>query len=647
MPPRLYIAKSGAEAAPTLPLDAVTRTFAVLGQRGTGKTNTAVVLAEEMARKGGHVAVLDPVGAWYGITRRGEKKGIEGIVIGGEYGDVPLEETGGQLVAELVIGRHYPVVVIDLKLLRKGAQLRFMADYLEALFHANREPLCQVFEEADRALPQQGRGSFDVTAARVLGAGEDIVKLGRSRGLGAVLVTQRAATLNKNALEVCESLLLHRMMGPNDRKAIKGWVESNGDPDALKMVMDSMASLKRGEAWLYSPGWLSDLKTPILKDPRGKVPRHFATGLARLRLRHRQTFDSSATPEIGQTVADPGARAPVDLEALREQMADTVERAKANDPTELRRRIAALERLLADSEPEVEEREVEVLVPDAAAVAEFGDAVTDLRAACLDAAAVAEQVTRAAEGLTGAASAAAKSAAFVDQSLDQARALPERQRVEKSAVSRPGGELPAPAREGQSASPTSRPVGESPPVRPSAGAGRPSAAPRPANSNGSGPDVTGPMQRVLDSLAWWVSVGVGEPTKQMVAVVAGYHERTKSYTNALGTLNSGGWIVYGPRSTLALDVKGAEAAHWPERPGTSEELQQRVLEQVGGVRARVLAHLLNHGEMDRAELAEALGYHERTKSFTNALGSLHSLGFVEQPERGRERAADMLYLVTA
>lgn len=155
------------------------------------------------------------------------------------------------------------------------------------------------------------------------------------------------------------------------------------------------------------------------------------------------------------------------------------------------------------------------------------------------------------------------------------------------------------------------------------------------------------MQRVLDSLAWWVSVGVGEPTKQMVAVVAGYHERTKSYTNALGTLNSGGWIVYGPRSTLALDVKGAEAAHWPERPGTSEELQQRVLEQVGGVRARVLAHLLNHGEMDRAELAEALGYHERTKSFTNALGSLHSLGFVEQPERGRERAADMLYLVTA
>jgi hypothetical protein len=122
----------------SLPLDAVTRTFAILGQRGTGKTTGAVVLVEEMAAAGGHVAILDPVGAWWGIMHAGERPGLEGIVIGGEHGDVPLEETGGQLVAELVTSRYYPVIVIDMKLLRKGAQLRFMADYCEALFHLSR-----------------------------------------------------------------------------------------------------------------------------------------------------------------------------------------------------------------------------------------------------------------------------------------------------------------------------------------------------------------------------------------------------------------------------------------------------------------------------------------------------------------------------
>lgn len=358
MAQRLYIAKSGAKQAPTLPLDAVTRTFAVLGQRGTGKTNTAVVMVEEMARKGGHVVILDPVGAWWGITRRGEKKGVEGIVIGGEFGDVPLEETGGQLVAELVVGRHWPVVVLDLKMLRKGAQLRFMADFLEGVFHANREPLHVVFEEADRPIPQTGR-SPDVTAMRTLGAAEDIVKLGRSRGLGATLVTQRPATLNKNALEVCESLFLHRLMGPNDRKAVKGWVESNGDPEALKRVMDSMASLKLGEAWLYSPGWLGLLE--------------------RIRVRGRHTFDSSSTPEVGAAVQEPTERAPVNLDELREQMAATIEQAEQRDPDKLRAKIVRLEAQLEAAMAEAPEPE-KILVPDREAMADLSERVAELHA---------------------------------------------------------------------------------------------------------------------------------------------------------------------------------------------------------------------------------------------------------------------------
>jgi hypothetical protein len=321
----LHIGDAGEERI-EIPLDAVTRTFAVLGQRGTGKTNAAVVMVEEMVKAGGHVAILDPVGVWYGVTHAGTGPGLEGIVIGGEHGDVPLEETGGQLVAEFVVARHYPVVVIDLKLLRKGAQLRFMADYCETLFHLNREALHQVFEEADRAAPQQTRGG-DIVSSRLLGAVEDIVKLGRSRGLGATLVTQRPATLNKNVLEVCETLLIFRLMGPNDRKAVRAWVEANGDPAALKRVMDSIASLGLGQCWLYSPAWLGLL--------------------VQMKTRLRETFDSSSTPEVGQRAAEPTERAPVDLELLREAMAASIVKAAADDPKALRAEVARLRGELA------------------------------------------------------------------------------------------------------------------------------------------------------------------------------------------------------------------------------------------------------------------------------------------------------------
>jgi hypothetical protein len=357
---QLYIAKGGSKPTPKIPIDAVTRTFGIFGQRGTGKTNTAVVMAEEMCRKGGHAAIFDPVGAWWGITRDGEGKGLPGIVIGGEHGDVPLEETGGQLVAELIIARHWPVVVVDMKLLRKGAQLRFLADCLEALYFGNRLPLHVFFEEADRALPQSPRG-MDPTMGRVLGAAEDIFKLGRGRGLGSTLVSQRFATVNKNVTEQVETMVLHRMIGPNDRKAAKAWIESNGDPALTERVLNAMAKQKLGEAVLYSPGWLDIFET--------------------IRVRERKTFDSSATPEVGAQLAEPTKRAPVDLDALRTAMTETIERAKANDPAELRKRIRELEEALEAAIVDQVEREVEVevLVPDRAAIAQLSQLTGEMQ----------------------------------------------------------------------------------------------------------------------------------------------------------------------------------------------------------------------------------------------------------------------------
>jgi hypothetical protein len=56
----------------------------------------------------------------------------------------------------------------------------------------------------------------------------------------------------------------------------------------------------------------------------------------------KKTADVSSTPTVGARQAKPRQLAPVDVEQLRSRMAETIEKAKAEDPKELRKEIAAL-----------------------------------------------------------------------------------------------------------------------------------------------------------------------------------------------------------------------------------------------------------------------------------------------------------------
>jgi plasmid stabilization system protein ParE len=156
---------------------------------------------------------------------------------------------------------------------------------------------------------------------------EDIVRRGRKRGIGCTLITQRPAVLNKNVLTQCEVLVALRLVHPKDIDAIEEWVNVHADPDTAKEMIDSLPSLAVGEAWFWSPGW-GDL-------------------FQRVKVRHRETFDSGATPKAGEAPKRPKHLAEIDLAALGEQIKATVEKAKADDPKELRRQIAELKKQLA------------------------------------------------------------------------------------------------------------------------------------------------------------------------------------------------------------------------------------------------------------------------------------------------------------
>lgn len=319
----------------------VTETVAILGRRGGGKSNAAVVLAEEMDRLGQQWVAIDPKGDWWGIRSdtAGTGPGLSVPVFGGAHGDLLLEASAGALMAQLVIERDL-TCLLDVSDFSKRDQVHFVTDFAEHLFRLIRRdprPLHLFLEEAEEFLPQ--RFTSKDGAPRMVGAYSKISKQGRSFGLGVTLVTQRSASLNKDALSQTGTLVLFRTTSPHDRRAVVAWAEHE---DRVADVAESLATLQPGESWVLSPDALGELR--------------------RVQWRRRSTFDSGATPEVGVVRRrDPIRLADIDLGEISDLMAEAVQRAEADDPRSLRARIAQLEHQLAN-QPAAEPTIVEVPV---------------------------------------------------------------------------------------------------------------------------------------------------------------------------------------------------------------------------------------------------------------------------------------------
>lgn len=259
----------------TLPLEAVTESFVIVGRRGTGKTSAAVVLVEEMLLAGQQVLAIDPTGVWWGLasTVDGLRPALPVLVLGGEHGHRDLEPGAGAEVARLAAGSQTSVVC-DVSSLSRRQQRTFNAELLEHLYRSNREPLHVVIDEADLVAPQRATAGSEP----LLSAAEDLVRRGRVRGLGTTLVTQRPASLHKDVLSQASTLIALQLTAAQDRRAIQDWIGNAVGDTSGHDVADSLPSLPVGTAWLASPGWLELL--------------------TRVTFRARRTFDSSRTPDV-------------------------------------------------------------------------------------------------------------------------------------------------------------------------------------------------------------------------------------------------------------------------------------------------------------------------------------------------------------
>jgi hypothetical protein len=246
-----------------IPEEALLQHIGFLGKTGSGKTTAARGRIEELHRAGRRCCVIDPTGVWWGIrlAADGVGPGLAFVIFGGPRGDVAISQADGEKVAALVAGGSFSAI-IDTSQMRVGERSRFFTDFAEALFRLNSRPLHLVVDEAHLFAPQ-GKVP-NPQSAKMLHAANELVSGGRSRGLRIMLLTQRPAKLHKDSLTQVETLVMMRLIAPQDRKAAGEWIGEWGEANQGRDIMALLPSLARGAGYVWSPevGFLELVQFP-------------------------------------------------------------------------------------------------------------------------------------------------------------------------------------------------------------------------------------------------------------------------------------------------------------------------------------------------------------------------------------------------
>lgn len=570
-----------------IPPDAVTQRFAFLARTGGGKTYAAGVLVEELDGIGAQFVVLDPVGNWWGLrlNKSGKGQGLQVPVLGGQHGDLQLEPTGGRLVAESIVNTGSSAV-IDVSMFRKNGMRQFVTDFMERLFElkkTNRGPIHVVMEEAQMFCPERGGAS----TARMVGAAEDLVRLGRNFGIGVTLISQRPQAIAKACLNQTEVLVCLQMTGTHERKAISKWIEAHGIEGAATEADQEIPGLQQGEAFVWSPAWL---KTFV-----------------RVKFRLKRTYDASSTPTFGDGDSVAVARPlPADaLKALSEAMAATVERAEATDPKKLQAKVDALERQLA-ARPAAKVERIEVVVPDAEACKAMLARFSEIRA----------------DIIRGFALMGGQVDAINDQIASAVRDLGsmlEPVKVYRGGGSRRRGEPAhaAPGRRRGSPTPNDTPVTEDGPLTPTEG-------------------------KILNALSWMAGANLGTDSVRQVALFAGVSPRSSGVPDALRRLRRRGYLSAG---SLDLTAAGLSAATPTAAATTTDEIVAHLRQRLNPSAGALLAALVSTpGESwTREQLCDETGLSVRSSGVSEALRTLKSLGVIQAGRGGPYRATDIMF----
>ncbi len=590
-----------------IPDKVLSQHIAILGRTGSGKTYTAKGLVERLISEGRRVCVLDPTDAWWGLRSGpdGTSSGLPVVIFGGDHADVPITEHAGTAMGELIANSDFPSI-ISLANTTLGERHRFVERFAESLFRVNKRPLYLVIDEADEFAPQSGPPGTE----RMLGAIDRIVRRGRIKGFRVMMITQRPAVLNKNVLTQANTLIAMRLPSSQDRAAVEAWVKGQADESQAKDMMKSLASLQRGEGWLWAPeqNVLERVKFPAIA-----------------------TFDSSRTPDDGEPVRDVHVMRAVDVAGITKAMAAAIAKAKEDDPDELRKQIRDLRKQLTDER-------LKPIDVHAGEVGKLQDEIATLREQLRDS----ENRLIATES---AMSRVADSIATIREGVFSATGTIVTHR--ETFPTRTNSDSPREASESRA---TQAP--ERPPTKALNASPVPAVAPapqqdRPARGTGIGGKDRGlekGVAAIVDAIAWWSAMGIDTPTREQVAGFAGYSVNGGGFNNSISKACVAG-LVQREGGQLYLTPNGKAQARWPSGRPTVNELQERAAGILEAGPKKILLDLLWRGgrPVSRDEVADRCGYEPSGGGFNNYISKLHTLKLIVKHKHSQISAAPWLF----
>lgn len=574
------------------PIEIGSQGNAILGIRDSGKTYTAMLLAEGLFDAGIPFVAFDPIGVWRYLRVPGKGKGYPIVVAGGQEGDLPLTVQTAPMIVEAAMKEGVSLVIDLFHMdLSKTDWRRIVRESVKLLLHRNKDHgLRHIFlEEAAEFVPQKVN-DWDVYAEL-----EKLARMGGNSRLGYTLINQRSQEVNKAVLELCENLFLHRQKGKLSIENLKKWLDVAGASSSG--IIASLPTLAQGECWAWLGG--SDLPLHV------RVPTKNSLHPDR-RVMHGEIGVVKKAVSVDRFVG-----------ALQKALPQIEEEAKANDPKLLKARVAELERLIAGRAAAAASASTAPTWPDqrhevAHLKADIEDAMTRGENAGYQrglSAGVSIGITRCRSTID------ALRVPDIIESLDDQIPAP------KAGETRP----PSPAGNTEQARP--RPTPREPRPAP--------ASAREASQRIGDASLSGPQRNLLSAMAWWKAMGHDEPTRVQLAAKAGWTPKGSNLRNRLTELSSAGLVEYPRTGLVRLTEAGVAAAPTPD---TSKTLIDSIRAVLSGPQGGLFEALLAHGDtMSRVDLAKAVGWEPQGSNLRNRLAEMSALELVEYPARGEVR----------
>ena len=290
----------------------------VTGKSGSGKSNTASVIAENLLDAGFGLLVVDIDGEYYGL-----KEEYEILHVGAdEECDIQVTTEHAEKIANLALEQNVPIILDISSFLddeEAEALLTAVSKHLFAKAKKLKQPFLMLVEEVHEWIPENG--SVGEVGKMLIKIG----KRGRKHGLGMVGISQRPADVKKDYITQCDWLVWHRLTWNNDTKVVRRVLDGE--------YADAVEDLGDGEAFLMTD-WSESIR--------------------RVQFHRKQTFDAGATPGLNdferpelKSVSDDLVS---ELQAISEQ-----EQQREDTIDELREEIEKKNSRIAELETELQD----------------------------------------------------------------------------------------------------------------------------------------------------------------------------------------------------------------------------------------------------------------------------------------------------